>query len=297
MTVNGEGGGSSSAKGVELGEAGHTEGPIVEESGSPERALPADGTFAGHVVAIGASAGGLDALERFFEACPSDSGAAFVVIQHLSPDHKSMMSNLLARHTDMPVIMVEDDMAIKADCVYLIPPGAIMHATAGHLHLTPKNPHGLTLPIDIFFTSLAETYGDQVIGVVLSGTGTDGTRGAVAINAAGGFLLAQDPDSAKFDGMPRSVIGTGVVDAIMPAEELPSRIVAHIRNEPFAEEVELPPLVDRGPMTQEEALDEILRLLLEVGGIDFKDYKPATIMRRIERRMQVRHIRSMQELF
>ncbi|MDQ1246441.1 MAG: two-component system, chemotaxis family, CheB/CheR fusion protein, partial [Actinomycetota bacterium] len=269
-------------------------GVVLDEDDVP-RARPADGSFAGHVVAIGASAGGLDALERFFEACPSDSGAAFVVIQHLSPDHKSMMNNLLSRHTDMPVIMVQDDMAIKGDCVYLIPPGAIMHATAGHLHLTPKNPRGLTLPIDIFFTSLADTYGDQAIGVVLSGTGTDGTRGAVAINASGGFLLAQDPDSAKFDGMPRSVISTGVVDAILAADEIPGRIMAHIRNEPYAEEPQLPPRANRAPLTQDEALDEILRLLLQVGGIDFKDYKPGTIMRRIERRMQVRHIRSLQD--
>lgn len=265
-----------------------------EPSGAPV-SPPAGEPFAGHVVAIGASAGGLDALERFFEACPSDSGAAFVVIQHLSPDHKSMMSNLLARHTDMPVIMVEDDMSIKANSVYLIPPGSIMHATAGHLHLTPKNPRGLTLPIDIFFTSLADTYGDRAVGVVLSGTGTDGTRGAVAINAAGGFLLAQDPESAKFDGMPRSAISTGVVDAILPAEELPVRAMAHIHNQPYAEEV-IPVIPTiREPMTQEEALDAILHLLLQVGGIDFKDYKPATIMRRIERRMQVRHVHSLQD--
>ncbi len=257
--------------------------------------------FKGHLVTIGASAGGLDALERFFDSCPTDSGSAFVVIQHLSPDHKSMMSNLLARHTRMPVIMVEDDMAIQGDHVYLIPPGAIMHATEGHLHLTPKNPRGLTLPIDIFFTSLADVYGDRAVGVVLSGTGTDGTRGAVAINAAGGFLLAQEPESAKFDGMPRSAISTGVIDAVLPAEDLPARIMAHVRNEVY----ELAPAASGGPeaegsapvapLTQEEAVDAILRLLLQVGGIDFKDYKPATIMRRIERRMQVRHVRSLQD--
>ena len=146
--------------------------------------------FSSYVVGIGASAGGLDALEKFFDFCPVDSGATFVVIQHLSPDHKSMMSNLLARHTTMPVNMVEQNTTIEPNCVYLIPPGSIMHMGKGFLHLTPKNPRGLTLPIDIFFTSLAESYGNHAIGIVLSGTGSDGTRGASAINSMGGFLLA-----------------------------------------------------------------------------------------------------------
>lgn len=242
-----------------------------------------------YVVCIGASAGGLDALEKFFQACPIDSGAAFVVVQHLSPDHKSMMNNLLARHTKMPVLMVEDDMPINANHVYLIPPGTIMHVTAGHLHLTPKNPRELTLPIDIFLFSLADVYGKHALGIILSGTGTDGTRGAVAINAAGGFLMAQDPESAKFDGMPRSVIGTGIVDAILPAEELALRLVAHIRNLPYKEiEVEAK-VIPYATMSSEDVLAACLQLLHQIGGIDFSDYKPATIMRRIERRMQVRH--------
>ncbi|QIK37275.1 PAS domain-containing protein [Caldichromatium japonicum] len=257
----------------------------------PAEAAPAPSKpFDGYVVCIGASAGGLDALEKFFKACPIDLGVAFVVVQHLSPDHKSMMSNLLARHTAMPVTMVEDDMPMEADHVYLIPPGAIMHVTKGHLHLTPKNPRGLTLPIDIFFSSLADIYGRKAVGIILSGTGTDGTRGAVAINAAGGFLMAQEPESAKFDGMPRSVIATGLVDAILPAEELPARLVAHIRNLPYqAPESEPPRFVPRANMTNEEVLAALLHLLHQVGGIDFSDYKPTTVMRRIERRMQVRH--------
>lgn len=245
--------------------------------------------FDGYVVCIGASAGGLDALEKFFRACPPDSGAAFVVVQHLSPDHKSMMNDLLARHTQMPVIIVEDDMAIEANHVYLIPPGAIMHATAGHLHLTPKNPRGLTLPIDIFFVSMADVYGGHAVGIILSGTGTDGTRGSVAINAAGGFLMAQEPESAKFDGMPRSAIATGTMDAILPAEELPHRMLAHIRNLPYKDLQPEAKLVPHASMAAEDILAAILQLLHQVGGIDFADYKPATVMRRIERRMQVRH--------
>jgi two-component system CheB/CheR fusion protein len=246
--------------------------------------------FDGYVVCIGASAGGLDALEKFFKACPVDLGAAFVVVQHLSPDHKSMMSTLLARHTNMPVTMVEDDLPLDANRVFLIPPGAIMHVTKGHLHLTPKNPRGLTLPIDIFFSSLADVYDRHAVGIILSGTGTDGTRGAVAINAAGGFLMAQEPESAKFDGMPRSVIATGIVDAILPAEEIPARLIAHIRNLPY-QEVEVVPerVVPHATMTTEEVMSALLHLLHQVGGIDFSDYKPTTVMRRIDRRMQVRH--------
>ncbi len=245
----------------------------------------------GYVVAIGASAGGLDALERFFDSCPSDSGAAFVVIQHLSPDHKSIMNNLLSRHTSMPVVVVEDDMRIEPGHVYLIPPGAVMHASQGHLHLTPKSPHGLTLPIDIFFASLAETYRSKAIGVVLSGTGTDGTRGTVTINAADGFVCVQEPESAKFDGMPRSAISTGVVDAVLPAEDLPGRIMAHMRHEPFTAPSEISNVpVSMAHLSADEALEAILALLFEVGGIDFRDYKPATILRRIDRRMQVRHV-------
>lgn len=250
---------------------------------------PAEKNFTGYVACLGASAGGLDALEKFFQACPVDTGAAFVVVQHLSPDHKSMMNNLLARHTAMPVIMVEDDMPLAANQVFLIPPGTIMHVTAGHLHLTPKNPRGLTLPIDIFLFSLAEIYGKHALGIILSGTGTDGTRGSVAINAAGGFLMAQEPESSKFDGMPRSVIGTGIVDAILPAEELPLRLVAHILNLPYKDLQAETKVVPYATMSNEEVLAACLQLLHQIGGIDFSDYKPATIMRRIERRMQVRH--------
>jgi two-component system CheB/CheR fusion protein len=162
--------------------------------------------------------------------------------------------------------------------------------------LTPKNPRGLTLPIDIFFTSLAEVYGRHAVGVILSGTGTDGTRGAVAINAAGGFLMAQEPESSKFDGMPRSVIATSLVDAILPAEELPVRLLAHIHNLPFAEP-HLPQVVPHASMSDEDVVAAILQLLYQIGGIDFQDYKPATIMRRLERRMQVRHTPELHRYF
>ncbi|WP_221227724.1 chemotaxis protein CheB [Rhodocyclus tenuis] len=243
--------------------------------------------FPGYVIGVGASAGGLEALERMFEPMPTDLDAAFVVVQHLSPDHKSLMASLLARHTRMPVTMVEDDMRIVAGNVYLIPPGAMMTAAKGRLRLMPKSPHGLSLPIDLFFSSLAASFGARAIGVILSGTGSDGARGSVAINDAGGLLLAQSPESAKFDGMPRSVIATGLVDEILAAEEMGQRILEHIR-QPLSpssrDSARVPPPAERG-----NSLEEILHLLRNFGGINFHEYKPATVLRRIERRMQVRH--------
>lgn len=242
--------------------------------------------FNGYVVAIGASAGGLDALERFFQCLPSDSGAAYVVIQHLSPDHKSMMANLLARHTDMPVVTVTHDMKIEANRVHLIPPASMMTAHGDVLRLSPKNPRGLALPIDLFFTSVAKEFGNRSIGVILSGTGSDGTRGAVAINDAGGLLLAQDPESAKFDGMPRSVIATGLVDAILPPDKLGPRLIEYIHQAPRAK---MPSDEQGMALDKDDAFEEIMHLLQHQGGINFRDYKPTTVMRRIERRMQVRH--------
>ena len=254
-----------------------------DQTTNPEpAATDRQGTQLPYVIAVGASAGGLDALERFFQSLPVQTGAAFIVIQHLSPDHKSMMGNLLGRYTSIPVVTVEDGMPIEPDRIYLIPPASMMSVSGNDLQLRPKNPRGLSLPIDLFFSSLARSHGNRAVGVVLSGTGSDGTRGAVAINDAGGLLLSQDPESATFDGMPRSVIATGLVDAILPPEELGPRILDHISHSP----------IDRGPRRHtaasydgDGALEEALHLLHHQGGINFRDYKPATVMRRIERRM------------
>jgi two-component system CheB/CheR fusion protein len=264
---------------------------VVTPSSAADR-----GSSVHHVVAVGASAGGLEALEKLFDGLSCDSGATFVVIQHLSPDHKSMMANLLSRHTRMPVVMVEQDMPIEPDRVYLIPPGSIMHMGDGILSLTPKNPRTLTLPIDVFFKSMAAHYGARSVGVVLSGTGSDGTRGAASINDAGGFLIAQEPDNAKFDGMPRSVIATGLVDAILPVEQIGARLIAHITNQPIVKAAVAleEPAVRVLVLTPEAAMNGILRLLLQVGGIDFQEYKTGTVMRRIERRMNVRQVTSLE---
>lgn len=248
------------------------------------------------VVAIGASAGGLDALERLFTHLPSNSGAAYVVIQHLSPDHKSIMDSLLARYTEMPVLTVTNDMPIEANTVYLIPPGAMMHVDGNHFRLTPKFRRVLNLPIDVFFQSLALQFKSRSVGVVLSGTGSDGTRGAGSINEAGGLLLAQAPESAKFDGMPRSVISTGLVDAILPIEEMAERITQHVLNSSTDTRSFTRPLEIHSTEEQiETSLRDILRLLRQAAGINFEDYKPGTVTRRIERRMAVRQVNTLED--
>lgn len=247
------------------------------------------GMFQGYVIGIGASAGGLDALERLFSALPTDTGAAFVVIQHLSPDHKSMMDNLLARYTRMPVRVAEHDLPLAPNAVFLIPPAKRMRLLGDRLQLSPKAEHGLSLPIDIFFNSMAEQCADRGIAVVLSGTGSDGSRGVPAVNAAGGFVFVQEPVSAKFDGMPRSAIGTGLADVVAPAEQLAVQLAAHLRT-PRPPGTRLSSPVGAGLA---QPLDALLELLLASSGIDFRDYKPMTVLRRIERRMQVQRAASL----
>lgn len=258
-------------------------------SGALNPALPSGAggepsPFHGFVVGIGASAGGLDALERLFQALPADTGAAFVVVQHLSPDHKSMMDNLLGRYTAMAVRVVEQDMPLAPNTVFLIPPARMLRLQGDRLQITPKPDHGLVLPIDVFFASLAEQCADRALAVVLSGTGSDGSRGVVSVNAGGGFVFVQEPTTARFDGMPRSAVGTGLVDVVAPAEELARRVAGHL-------------LAPRSPALHLGGGDSataaatplagILERLLASSGIDFREYKPTTVLRRIERRMQV----------
>ncbi|ARE38361.1 Chemotaxis protein methyltransferase [Rhodovulum sp. P5] len=251
------------------------------------------------MIGIGASAGGLSALETFFETCPCDSGAAFVVIQHLSPKHESLMADLLSRRTRMPVKMLDTDSKIEPDHVYLIPPGAVMRVEGDVLKLSPRS-EVLSLPIDIFFASMAENFGENAIGIVLSGTGSDGTRGSIAINAAGGLVLIQDPEEAKFDGMPLSVRRAGVADEVLPAAKLAERAILHHEH---PTDLSLRPAPDAGgspeapPVTpvqaESDALEAIFDTLSDESGIDFRSYKSTTIMRRLGRRMQVRRVGSL----
>ena len=244
------------------------------------------------MVAVGASAGGLDALERLFSTLPPDSGAAFVVIQHLSPDHKSMMDNLLARYTRMPVRVAEEGMPLAPNAVFLIPAGKTMQLQGDRLRLDPKPEHGLSLPIDLFFTSMAEQCVDRAVAVVLSGTGSDGSRGLAAVNANGGFVFVQEPQSAKFDGMPRSALATGLVDGVGTPEELAHRLVRQLAA-PRSTLLRL--REESAGSTLQRPLDGILELLMVSGGVDFREYKANTVLRRIERRMQVLHANSLAE--
>lgn len=269
--------------------------PLPHTLHESESVNPPTSTPPSYVVAIGASAGGLDALEKLFDKLPSDSGATFVVIQHLSPDHKSIMDSLLARHTSMPIQTVTHNMVIAPDTVYLIPPGSLMQLEDNRFLLTPKFPRTLNLPIDIFFQSLAANYKERSIGVVLSGTGSDGTRGAGSINEAGGLLIAQAPEDAKFDGMPRSIISTGLVDVILPVDLIGERIYTHVASQGQSSITSQRVLQDSVQGSIEKAYHEILQLLGSAGGINFADYKPGTVYRRIERRMTVRQVNTLEQ--
>jgi two-component system, chemotaxis family, CheB/CheR fusion protein len=245
----------------------------------------------GFCVGIGASAGGLEALEQFFRNMKPDSGLSFVVVQHLSPDYKSLMVELLSKHTLMKVHRAEDGMEIMPDCIYLIPPKKNMTVFHGKLFLTEQDhQHVINLPIDIFLRSLAEDYGDKSIGIILSGTGSDGTLGIRAIKGIGGMVMAQDDSSAKFDGMPRSAISTGLVDYVLAADKMPEKLLSYVKH-PLtigAEEKQSLPAHDN-------AMSKILSIIRNVTGADFTYYKPNTIIRRLERRISINQIRNFED--
>ncbi|MEM9510807.1 MAG: chemotaxis protein CheB, partial [Cyanobacteria bacterium P01_E01_bin.35] len=235
------------------------------------------------VVGIGASAGGLRALEEFFEHMPTDSGAAFVVIQHLSPDFKSLMKELLERRTRMAIYRVTEGMELEPNSIYLIPPGKNLVLDRQKLHLLEqeeRNRHGLNFPIDIFLESLAKNSVEKAIGVILSGTGSDGTNGLRAINEAGGFAMVQEPETAEFDGMPRTAIATGIIDRVLPPPELAQTINQLVRS---------PNSLDKGnkyrtDLLNTDTLQHIARVLAQYEQTDFSHYKTSTLSRRIHRR-------------
>ncbi len=241
------------------------------------------------IVGLGASAGGLEALEQFLSRVPADSGMAFVVVQHLDPTRKGLMPELLQRATRMKVTQVKERTAVRPDCVYVIPPGSDMSLLHGVLHLfEPKESRGLRLPIDFFFRSLALDQQQHSIGVILSGMGSDGTLGLRSIKEMAGLVLVQEPTSAKFDSMPRSAIDAGLADFVAPADELAGKIVNFLQRTPL-------------PAAKEEPLEEKMRsglekavvLLRDHTGHDFSLYKKNTLYRRIERRMGIHQIDTM----
>ena len=246
----------------------------------PQPAALPDATFP--IVGIGASAGGLEALEQFLKGVPAASGLAFVVVQHLDPTHKGIMVELLQRTTPLPVRQITERMTVKPDHVYVIPPNRDLSILHGVLHLLePAAPRGLRLPIDFFLRSLAADRQDRSIGVILSGMGSDGTLGLRAIKERAGAVFVQSPASAKFDGMPRSAIDAGLADVVAPAEDLAGKIVAYLEHVPL---LVARPEVDLAD-TDRSGLSKVVLLLRTHTGHDFSLYKKSTLYRRIERRM------------
>jgi len=241
------------------------------------------------IVGIGASAGGLAAFQAFFSGMPADShpGMAFVLVQHLAPDHKSILSELIQHHTPLQVFEVTDGMTVQPNCVYIIPPNRDMAFLNGALHLLePTAPHGHRLPIDFFFRSLAQDQHERAICIVLTGAGSDGTLGVRAIKGEGGMVMAQHLDSAEYDGMPRSAIATGLVDYALSPAEMPAQLLAYTTYA-FGKSPWLAAAL--APKT-ENALQKIFVLVRAQTGHDFSQYKPSTLHRRIERRMAVHQI-------
>jgi two-component system CheB/CheR fusion protein len=229
------------------------------------------------IVAIGASAGGLESLEKLFTRLPTDTGMAFVVLQHLSPDFKSLMDELLSRRTSLRIRQAEHEMPLQPNTVYLLPPMKEMIVRQRRLLLSDRDPrYGLTLPIDLFLRSLAHDAGERAVAVILSGSGSDGSRGIREISEAGGIVFCESPDTAQFNGMPLSAIQTGHVDHVMPPEGIAEAIASLYRADSASSE------------TSEAAaggVDAILQLLRDHYAIDFSHYKAGTVTRRIERRL------------
>ncbi len=256
------------------------------------------------IVGVGASAGGLAPLEEFVAAIPADSGLAYVVVQHMDPTRKALLGELLQRATALPVHEVTNAQYVEPDAVYVIPPNTELTVVGAALHLAqPSQRRGQRLPIDVLFSSLAREFGDQAIGVVLSGMGSDGTLGLQTIKSQGGLTLAQQPESAQFDAMPRAAIAAGCVDVVALPAEMPARILGVVgkqarsprltgqqgtgqqaRHAPHPPDTE----AHEGPV-----LAEVLRLLHEHVRHDFADYKPNTLVRRIGRRMAVHGVDTM----
>lgn len=243
------------------------------------------------VVGLGASAGGLAAFEGFFSGLPTGTlpNMAFVLVQHLAPDHQSLLSSLIKGFTHLEVLDVEDGMRVKPNCVYVIPPARDLALLNGKLQLLePTAARGLRLPIDFFFRSLAQEKKELAIGVVLAGTGSDGAVGVRDIKGAGGMVMAQTPASTDFDGMPRSAIATGAVDFTLPPAEMAAQLVAYVAHHGPGAAVEPVPYTD-------STTQSIMVLLRAQTGHDFSQYKTSTVHRRIERRMAVHQVRSIRD--
>ncbi|MCE8429239.1 MAG: chemotaxis protein CheR, partial [Candidatus Methanoperedens sp.] len=261
-----------------------TRSNISSDPDSLKKTAPAtDSVFP--VVGIGASAGGLDAIEKFFSNMPSDSGMAFVIIMHFDPTSKSVMAEILQRYTKMEVYQAEDGVKISPNSVYIIPPNKDLALLQGTIQLPePTVSRGIRHPIDFFFRSLSEDCKERAICIILSGTGTEGTLGLKAIKGEGGMVMVQDVTSATYDGMPASAIATGFADYILPPEKMPDQLLNFIK-QPYIKGMR-----EAGLIKQTAPMQNIFVLIRDRTGHDFSLYKESTINRRIERRMNIHQI-------
>jgi two-component system, chemotaxis family, CheB/CheR fusion protein len=239
------------------------------------------------VVAIGASAGGLEAFEQFFRNMPEESNIAFILIPHLAPEHKSIMPEILSRYSKMSIVQAEDGMRTRPNCVYIIPPDKDMSIFRGTLHLLdPVERRSIRHPVDFFSRALALDQGENAICIVLSGTGTEGTLRLKAVKEEGGLVMVQDPKTAKYDGMPASAVATGLADYVLSPDQMPANLLAYTKSPVHR----LPPPVKQGETKHADEVQKIFVLIRSKTGHDFSRYKHSTVMRRIERRMAVLQI-------
>ncbi len=234
------------------------------------------------IIGIGASAGGLDAFKRFLKAIPIDSGMAYVLVQHLDPTHESILPEILSKTTKIPVFEITDDIHLAPDNIYVIPENKMLISTDGVLKLTPRNNIKINGAIDVFFTTLAEVHQNLAVGIVLSGTGTDGTEGLKAIKAHGGITFAQDQESAGYDYMPKNAIDADVVDFILPPEEIPEKLLQMMHTYSGYKNID-----KNSPKDDDDVFNQIILVLRQSSGVDFTYYKQTTVRRRIARRMVI----------
>jgi two-component system, chemotaxis family, CheB/CheR fusion protein len=266
--------GSRSKKGTDSARATGQRAAVAATAATTGAGVP--------VVGIGASAGGIEALNLFFDAMPGDSGLAFVIVLHLDPTHRSELAPIIGRHTTMPVVEIADGMSIGANSVYVIAPDKSLTVDRDRLRLTePIEPRGHRHPVDVLFASLADQRRERAIAIVLSGTGSNGTQGLKEIQASGGLTLAQDPDTARFDGMPRAAIAAGAADHVFAPDKLPEALLRYVRHGYMA----APNALESSADVSQLALDPVLAVLRTHSGHDFRNYKRSTLQRRIHRRM------------
>ncbi|HVF26602.1 MAG TPA: chemotaxis protein CheB, partial [Pyrinomonadaceae bacterium] len=240
------------------------------------------------IVGIGASAGGIGALKEFFENVPADSGVAYVVILHLSPDHDSQLAEVLQTVARIPVTQVTEKVRVEPDHVYVVPPDRSLKLVDGHIVVQPIHTvEERRAPVDIFFRTMAETLGGRAVCVVLSGTGANGSMGLKRVKEGGGVALVQNPRQAEYSDMPRNSIATDLVDAILNVAEIPAKVVAYKNS---LGRIEIPVEPEARPEEQQQALREIFTQLRVRTGHDFSSYKRSTVLRRIERRINVREL-------